>query len=157
MQSTEKKMNNLLKKEKVKINENENKMEDISPKKKKEIKEIEKFIEKEYIIHKKYINKINIFIILYSIGILLSALSCISCIILELYSNQDVLYIISSISFASIVVYILLIIFTLKDRKYVLFIINSKGNPEKIYNSKYRKLTQLFIYLFLLCLNYCFK
>ena len=154
MQSTEKKMNNLLKKEKVKIKENENKMEDISPKKKKEIKEIEKFIEKEYIIHKKYINKINIFIILYSIGILLSALSCISCIILELYSNQDVLYIISSISFASIVVYILLIIFTLKDRKYVLFIINSKGNPEKIYNSKYRKLTQLFIYLFFLCLNY---
>ena len=37
MQSTEKKMNNLLKKEKVKIKENENKMEDISPKKKKEI------------------------------------------------------------------------------------------------------------------------
>ena len=152
MESTEKKMNNYLKKEKSKIKEN--KMEEISPKRKKEIQEIEKFIEKEYIIHKKYINKIKIFIIFYSIGILLSVLSCISSINLEFYSNQDELYIISCLSFASIVIYILLIIFTMKDKKYVLFIINSKGNPEKIYNSKYRKLTQLFLFLFFLILNY---
>ena len=152
MQSTNKKNTKLLKKEN---DENiENNIREISPKKQKEIEEIQKFIENQYIIHKKYIDKTTFFIILYSIGILLSLLSCISCLYLELYSNHDVLFIIGILSFFSLIIYILWIIFSLKDKKYVLFIINSKGNPEKIHNSKYRKVSVLFLCLIMLLLNY---
>lgn len=152
MQSTNKKNTKLLKKEN---DENiENNIREISPKKQKEIEEIQKFIENQYIIHKKYIDKTTFFIILYSIGILLSLLSCISCLYLELYSNHDVLFIMGILSFFSLIIYILWIIFSLKDKKYVLFIINSKGNPEKIHNSKYRKVSILFLCLIMLLLNY---
>ena len=154
MQSTNKKNTKLLKKENVDENLQNNKIEEISPKKKKEIEEIQKFIDNGYIIHKKYVDKSTFFIILYSIGIIFSLISCISCIYLELYSNHDVLFIIGILSFFSTIIYILWIIFTLKDKKYVLFIINSKGNPEKIYNSKYRKANMLFLSLIMLLLNY---
>ena len=153
LQSTNKKDVKFLKEE----NENENmekNYDEISNKKKKEIDDIEKILEKEYILHKKYINKTNLFIILFSIGIILSLISSCICFFLELYSNQDVLIIIGALSFFSIIIYILWIIFILKDKAYVLLIINSKGNPEKINNSKYRKFILLIIYLIITILNY---
>ena len=153
LQSTNKKDVKFLKEE----NENENmekNYDEISNKKKKEIDDIEKILEKEYIPHKKYINKTNLFIILFSIGIILSLISSFICFFLELYSNQDVLIIIGALSFFSIIIYILWIIFILKDKAYVLLIINSKGNPEKINNSKYRKFILLIIYLIITILNY---
>ena len=153
LQSTNKKDVKFLKEE----NENENmekNYDEISNKKKKEIDDIEKILEKEYIPHKKYINKTNLFIILFSIGIILSLISSCICFFLELYSNQDVLIIIGALSFFSIIIYILWIIFILKDKAYVLLIINSKGNPEKINNSKYRKFILLIIYLIITILNY---
>ena len=149
------------KKEDVKFlkeeNENENvekNLDENNLKKIKEIDENEKLLENEYIPYKKYINKTKLFIILFSFGIILSLISSCICFFLELYSNQDVLIIIGALSFSSIIIYILWIIFILKDKAYVLLIINSKGNPEKINNSKYRKFILLILYLIITVLNY---
>ena len=151
LQSSNKKDVKFLKEE----NENvENNLDEINSKKKKEVVEIEKLLEKEYIPYKKYISKTNLFIILFSLGIILSGISTCICFFLELYSNQDVLIIIGGLSIASIIIYILWIIFILKDRAYTLLIINSKGNPEKINNSKYRKFILLILYLIITILNY---
>ena len=153
MQSINKKNDaKLLQKESDEIMENN--LEENNNKKKADLEEVKKSIEEEYIIHKKYIDKSTFFIILSSIGILLSLISCITCIYLQLYSNQDVLYIIGILSFFSIIIYIIWIIFILKDKNYVLFIINSRANPELILNSKYRKVIKLFLYLIILILNY---
>ena len=149
------------KKEDVKFlkeeNENENvekNLDENNLKKIKEIDENEKLLENEYIPYKKYINKTKLFIILFSFGIILSLISSCICFFLELYSNQDVLIIIGALSFSSIIIYILWIIFILKDKAYALLIINSKGNPEKINNSKYRKFILLILYLIITVLNY---
>ena len=109
------------KKEDVKFlkeeNENENvekNLDENNLKKIKEIDENEKLLENEYIPYKKYINKTKLFIILFSFGIILSLISSCICFFLELYSNQDVLIIIGALSFSSIIIYILWIIFILK-------------------------------------------
>ena len=165
MQSSNKKDINLLYKENEKAdmdvdmdNDNnkvdENNKKDVNTKRKKEIEEIEKMIEKEYIPHRKFIEKSKFLIVLFSLGICVSLINSISCIYLGLFSNQDVLYIICNLSFFSIVIYIIWIIFILKDKNYVTLIINSKGNPEKINNSKYRKVIQLILYLIITILNY---
>ena len=96
MQSTNKKDVKFLKEE----NENvENNLDEINSKKKKEVVEIEKLLEKEYIPYKKYIGKTNLFIILFSVGIILSVITTCICFFLELYSNQDSLIIIGVLSF----------------------------------------------------------
>ena len=151
LQSSNKKDIKLLKGE----NQNdENMQEEMNSKIKKEIEEIEKLLQNEYIPHNKYIEKSKFLIILFTIGIILSFFSSISCFFLELYSNSDVLILINILSFFSIIIYILWIIFILKDKKYVQLIINTKGNPEKINNSKYRKFIILIIYFILTILNY---
>ena len=153
LQSTNKKDVKFLKEE-IENEKVENNLNENNSKKKKEVDEIEKLLENDYIPYKKYISKTNLFIILFSFGIIFSMISTCICFFLELYSNQDVLIIIGGLSFASIIVYILWIIFILKDKAYVLLIINSNGNPEKINNSKYRKFILLILYLIITILNY---
>ena len=153
LQSSSKKDIKLLKNE-IDNNITEKLPDENNPNKIKEMEEIEKFLENEYIPHKKYIDKSNFFIMLFSLGIIFSFISGISCIFLELYSNQDVFIIIGILSIVSIIIYVLWIIFILKDKKYVLLIINSRENPEKINNSKYRKTIILMLYWCITILNY---
>ena len=152
MQSSNKKEGKLLKKENAETLGNKEK--EISNKRKKEIENIEKTIKRAYIIHKQYIDKSNFFLVLCSLGIILSLLNIIACIFLEFYSNQDVLIIICILSFLCIIIYIFWILLILKDKKYTLNIINSRENPEKIFNSKYRKFILLILYWFLGMANY---
>ena len=84
LQSSSKKDIKLLKNE-IDNNITEKLPDENNPNKIKEMEEIEKFLENEYIPHKKYIDKSNFFIMLFSLGIIFSFISGISGIFLELY------------------------------------------------------------------------
>ena len=111
-------------------------------------------IEKIYLPYKKDIKNTKCFIILFSIGILLSIINIALCSYLQLYGNQDVYIILSFLSLILIALYIFGIIIFLKDKKIVLFIIEKKLDPEIINQSKKRKALLLFLYLLILVANY---
>ena len=109
---------------------------------------------KYYLSSKKFVEKSKFFIVMFSIGIVLSAISLLFCIFLQLYGNQDVYIIFCAISLILIILYILAIKFTLQDRKKVLSIIKKDEDPERIFHSKSRKNLLLIIYFLLIAFNY---
>ena len=118
--------------------------------KKKESNDLNEY----YLSSKKLVEYSKFFIILFSIGIVLSSISLLFCIFLQLYGNQDVYIIFCAVSLILIILYILAIKFTLKDRKKVISIIKKDEDPEKIFHSKSRKNLLLIIYFLLIAFNY---
>ena len=108
----------------------------------------------KYLSSQKFADKAKVFIVLFSIGIALSAVSLIFSIILQLYGNQDVYIILSSLSLILIILYILSIKFFLDDKKTIISIIKKREDPEKIFHSKTRKRLLLILYFLITALNY---
>ena len=108
----------------------------------------------KYLSSQKFADKAKIFIVLFSIGIALSAVSLIFCIFLQLYGNQDVYIILSILSLILIILYILAIKFFLDDKKTIISIIKKREDPEKIFHSKTRKRLLLILYFLIAVLNY---
>ena len=109
---------------------------------------------KYYLSSQKYAEKGKFFLILFSIGIALSAITLIFCILLQFYGNQDVYLILGTISLIIIILYILAIKFSIQDRKKIFQIIKKREDPEKIFHSKTRKHLLLIIYFLLIAVNY---
>ena len=99
-------------------------------------------------------NKSNIFIILFSIGIALSSINIVFCIVLQFYGNQSIYYILGGLSLFIIIIYSFGIKFILRDKKNVKIIIMKNDNPEKIEHSKYRKNILLMIYLLIFAIYF---
>ena len=109
---------------------------------------------KIYAPYKKSIEKTNCLCILFSIGIVLSIITGSLCFYLHLYGNEDVYILLAILSLLIIGIYIFGIRIISKYKENVLIIISMRKDPEKIIQSKYRKLIHLFIYLLLLGANY---
>ena len=109
---------------------------------------------KIYAPYKKYLEKTDFFIVLFSIGIVLSIITGAICIYLQLYGNEDVYIILAALSLFIIGLYIFGIRIITKYKENVLIIISMRKDPERIIQSKQRKLIHLFIYLLLLSANY---
>ena len=107
-----------------------------------------------YLQYEKDAKKSHIFIILFSIGIVLSGINVAFCISLQFYGNQTVYLILGGISFFIIVIYIFGIKFILKDKKFVNKIIMNNDDPEKIEHSKARKNILLILYLLIITFYY---
>ena len=121
---------------------------------KNQILENKEFIKKHYSSFEKDSKKCKLFIILFSVGIALSAISILFCSYLQLYGNQGSYILIGILSFILIVLYIFGIIFILKDKQNILQIIKKRDNPEKIFHSKHRKNFLLIIYLLIMAFIY---
>ena len=87
----------------------------------------------KYLSSQKFADKAKIFIVLFSIGIALSAVSLIFCIFLQLYGNQDVYIILSTLSLILIILYILAIKFFLDDKKTIISIIKKEKIQKKYF------------------------
>ena len=125
----------------IRKNENDDKLKDIN-------------FAKIYAPYKKNIEKSNCLVALFSIGIVLSIITGSICVYLQLYGNEDVYILLAIISLIIIGIYIFGIKIISKHKENVLIIISMRKDPEKIIQSKYRKLIHLFIYLLLLGANY---
>lgn len=102
----------------------------------------------------KQIGKTKFFIILFSIGMFLSATTLVFCSVLQLYGNQDVYIFLSALSFIVIGLYIFGIYTILKYKEKVLTIIKRIDDSEKIIHSHQRKFLNLFLYLLIIAVNY---
>ena len=111
-------------------------------------------LSKYYLSYNIEVEKTKFFIVLFIIGICLSATSAIFCFLLQLYGNR-VMYISLSVAlFVIIISYIFEIINTLKNKNFILTIIKKKEDPEKIIHSKSRKYSLLLLYLLIILFNY---
>jgi len=107
-----------------------------------------------YINFQKDIEKTNYFIIFFSIGITLSAISIFFCIFLQLYGNKDIYIILTVICFILMILYIFEIKLTYQYKNKVLLAIKKKEDPEKIIHSNTRKNLLLIIYFLIIAFNY---
>ena len=120
----------------------------------KELIDEKEFIKKHYSSFEKDSKKCKLFIILFSVGIALSAIIILFCSYLQLYGNQSSYILLGLLSFLLIVLYIFGIIFISKDKENILLIIKKRDNPEKIFHSKNRKNFLLVIYLLIIAFIY---
>ena len=113
-------------------------------------------LSKYYLPYKKKLQRSKFFIILFIIGICLSATSATFCILLQLYGNKVIYVSLAVIQFILILSYIFGIKMTLQNKNNILSIIKKKEDPEKINHLKSRKYSLLILYIHIILFNYCY-
>ena len=104
--------------------------------------------------HIYFYKKKNVFIILFTLGILFSIINLFLTISLTLYGNIELLSIFIILNLFLIFFYAIGIYFFEKFKIYALKIISNINSPEKIENSRYKSNIYLLIYFFIFALNY---
>lgn len=104
--------------------------------------------------HINFVKKKNIFIILFSFGILFSMINLFLSIALTLYGNIEIFAIFIVVNLFLIFFFALGIYFIEKNKIYTYNIISEKNSPEKIENSEYKNNIYLLLYFLLFDFNY---
>ena len=104
--------------------------------------------------HINFVKKKNIFIILFSFGILFSMINLFLSIALTLYGNIEIFAIFIVVNLFLIFFFALGIYFIEKNKIYTYNIISEKNSPEKIENSEYKNNIYLLLYFLLFGLSY---